>query len=141
MRRPYSEIIERLGWPDWWDDKSVPRYLEFHPDECANQRATEAAILLIQCASCRMTTQRATSTDKFELMREWRKSLRERIAGRTLDIGPPPNTGCCSNSDYQPAIVINVLQYWHRPGSHAEWIRDESIEGDYTPMDAHQSGR
>lgn len=36
MHASYSDITDRLGEPQWWDENAVPRYCEFEPARVAN---------------------------------------------------------------------------------------------------------
>lgn len=47
----YSDIIERAGEPDWYDDNGAPRYGPFHPRRVSVYSA-EVALLLVACQSC-----------------------------------------------------------------------------------------
>ena len=40
MRCRYLDIRDRLGEPRWFDEAGVPRYCEFHPDECETSTPT-----------------------------------------------------------------------------------------------------
>ncbi|MGO4125845.1 hypothetical protein AB4Z01_15695 [Inquilinus sp. YAF38] len=137
MYRNYRDITSLIPQsPTWFDEKRVPRYCDFHPDQAANIYAKRAALLLITCQSCghpfKVCVTAATNQETVRLG----KSLADELQDGTLDYGDPPNIGCCSPGPSMNSIPRRVLEYWVRTPKmpvEGEWYRDETIEGTYVP--------
>ena len=67
MKACYSDLVERLGDPRWWDENGVPRYAEFSPDQVANPYARQAALVQFACPRCRALVVCAVSSPEIDL--------------------------------------------------------------------------
>ncbi len=131
MRCRYLDIRDRLGEPRWFDEAGVPRYCEFHPDECANIYANEAVLLLLTCQHCGQQF-RVAVTRQHELA-----PLYKRIMDRELEYDDPPNA-CCAVGSSMNGEPRKVIEYWRKSNLRSfavrpTWKRNHKFEIDCTP--------
>jgi hypothetical protein len=138
MNCSYEDIRSRIREePGWWDERAVPRYCAFAPDELANIYADECALVLIRCQQCRIDFKVAFSGDSMRMgawntdgTRRW--LIAEQIGEGRLHYGDPPNIACCTAGATMNCLDIQVLEYWRKcmeRGEHfLEWQRDATFE-------------
>lgn len=124
MHHHYSDITDKLGIPQWYDEHAVPRYCVFGPDEVANIYASQIALLEIHCQECGTPFLVAMSWDPFRYVN--RPSLKEEITDKSVHWGDPPNIGCCCAGATMNCIDKRVLEFWER--SRFEWHRVRELE-------------
>jgi hypothetical protein len=143
--RYYEDIIERINEPPrWFDERAVPRYCDFSPDQIANIYARECALILVACQNCGRRFRKAVSHDPWEALSvvtlvtgappadsaidRWRASFRRALERRQITYhGNPPNMRCCPAGPTMTADFIAVLEYWRRDDT-LEWTREREVE-------------
>jgi len=152
MHESYEDITSRISEPPkWYDEHSVPRYCDFHPNRVANIYADEVALVEIACQSCGMRFLVAFSSEgvmyavdkmrseaylKLETKQEqidWiaaltRHPLRDSIESGAIHYGDPPNIGCCAAGPTMNCDDLRICEYWTRVGKMGEWERDKALE-------------
>jgi hypothetical protein len=128
MNNSYSEIIEAMGPPKWWNEHAAPRYCDFSPSEAASIYADEVVLALIECQGCGAAFRVCFSQTKFDI-RGSARSLASYIADGDLHYGDPPNIGCCPAGPTMNSIPRRVLEFWTRLRTPlAEWERRPQLE-------------
>lgn len=153
MHHDYSDITERIKEePKWWDERAVPRYCTFAPNEVADIYADEAVLALITCQGCKREFQVAFSRSKAHAMlvtaarhkdftaaweEEKERTLANAIINRTLHYGDPPNY-CCASGATMNSEPRRVLEYWRKQDDRnkpnwMQWVRDPALEIEIDP--------
>ena len=129
MNCAYRDITERLDDPEWWDERAVPRYCRFHPDEAANIYAVQVALVEIACQGCERPYLVAMSSTGYDEVLDDRATVEQGIREGTLHYGDPPNTGCCSAGATMSSIPLRVVEFWERGrGGWLDWRRRPELE-------------
>lgn len=113
MHAKYSDIRSLIDKePLWFDENAVPRYCEFHPWECANIYARQAALLLIECQGCAKPYTVALSWGPLDPD----VALERRVRNFSVHFGDPPNAceQTCFAGATMNSIPIRCLQFWKR---------------------------
>ncbi len=114
MHCEYTEILEAMGDPKWWDENAVPRYVDFHPSKCANIYADDVVLLQISCQACQHLFFVAMSQGAYEkaVKRDW--SQPDAFPPHYGD--PPRLTGdrCCPAGPTMNVEMEEVLERWTR---------------------------
>jgi hypothetical protein len=111
MHHHYSDIRDRAGKPDWWDENGTPRYGEFSPDCSANIYANEIVLLEIACQGC---------GTRFRVCMSWswwpgrEVTLRSQVEADEIHYGDPPNVGCCPAGPTMNSVPHRVLEFWDK---------------------------
>lgn len=146
MNHHYRDIRDRVAAPPaWFDERAVPRYCEFSPDEAANIYADECCLAEIRCQDCGHKFKVAFSSSVTDIVRRWMvlHDKEERITqadaagmflaadikARRLHYGDPPNSGCCMAGPTMNSTMCRVLEFWHRPNF--DWERDAALEVEF----------
>jgi hypothetical protein len=131
MHVHYRDILDRIDErPKWFDDVSVPRFIEFSPDRLANIYSKEAALAEVSCENCGHVFHVALS-DSFG--DKW-TSLSDSIRLGWVRYGDPPNIQCCDEGLSMGTVMRRILEYWRRDGF--GWRRDSTFEGPVRPEPA-----
>jgi hypothetical protein len=123
MNRRYEDLLSMTDEkPSFFQRDGVPRWERFEPGRSNGVYAVEVAIMEIACQGC---------DDRFHVMMERdshedRKTLGERIAGKTIHYGDPPNVGCCDAGPTMNSEPVRIVEFWRR--EKFEWSRDPSLE-------------
>lgn len=144
MNAYYGDILERIPeQPKWWDERAVPRFCDFDPDEAADIYADEAILLLITCQNCGLPFHVCMTLSALDRT-GWRRgrdgsvervkspSLRELIVTGEIHYGDPPNASCCLAGPTMNSVPRRVLGYWRKDGVR-EWERVPALERDIAP--------
>jgi len=118
MKPKYKDIIEKAGDPLWFDEKGVPRYVEFHPTHCVMTSAREAVLAEITCQGC----------GSLFLVAITRKNDPDGCLTGTgsniLSYGDPPNIGCCASGPTMTGDLCRIVEVWIRPeGPGYPWVK------------------
>lgn len=138
MYQDYSDIRSLINRePTWFDESSVPRYCNFHPDRVANIYAVEVALAEVSCQGCGKTFLVAFSgVDATEMV------VSKAIRSKSLHYGDPPNVQCCDAGPSMNSVRRKVHEYWSRherkylegnqilDDAFLRWKRDPSLEID-----------
>lgn len=139
MLHHYSDITDKLGEPEWWDEQGVPRYCEFSPDEGANIYSDEILLLVIECQDCGREYKVAMSGPGDGRG----DGLADRVRAGTLHYGDPPNYGCDGAGASMNSIPRRVVEFWER--SWPEPVRvpelEIPIECDWAPSSSGETER
>jgi hypothetical protein len=126
MHHHYDDIRSKIAEaPQWHDEFAVPRYCAFAPGETSNIYAREAALVLITCQGCGAVHKVAFTSCSMDMVKK-RPSIADRIRGKSLHYGDPPNAGCCAAGPTMNSEPRKVLEYWRR--EKCDWVRDPSLE-------------
>ena len=113
----YDDITSRIAdRPLWWIE-GVPRYEPFTP-HAAEIFSNEIALVHTECQFCRLRFDVCVQRSKGGGRRSFEDYLA--VFG-TLDVGDPPNVGCCSTGYSMTSLEIAILQLWQRSG--VSWVR------------------
>lgn len=136
MHTRYSDILSRIAAdPLWWDENAVPRFDPFSPNLMANIYAEEAALVRVECQSCRTPFEVAFShaRQSTSIPEDWPEdtplAISELISRRSLEFGDPPNTGCCEAGASMSSVPVRVLQYWFKPIIRGEGVIVSELSG------------
>lgn len=128
MHQSYDDIRDKLGQPLWWDECGVPRYVEFHPTQCNNIYANEAALLDIACQECHRRFLAAETHGPQQIM-DKTPSLTEQVKGGLIHYGDPPNANCCPAGPTMNCLDLHVVQFWSRRLMEGrDWTRVPDLE-------------
>ena len=127
MHQHYTDITDKLGEPQWYDECGVPRYCDFHPSRVNNIYANEVVLLEIVCQNCGQLFQAAMTQDSFDIISGRSTSLAEQVINQTIHYGDPPNSGCCPVGATMNSIPLWVIEYWQR-GAIMQWERVSEYE-------------
>ena len=134
----YSDIIEKIGEPIWYDEYGVPRYCVFEPKQCGVY-ITAAVLLTIECQSCKERFHVATTWDNtFPFMEQLRHA--DEKGESTWDVGwqknpqleyvpsygDPPRHNCSGGGNTMSSDTISVIELWVQ--ENWNWVRKEEIE-------------
>lgn len=119
MKPDYSDILNRLGAPVWWDEAGVPRYEEFSPEKTVRLGSDRAALLEIACQGCGEVFIVATSSNK--------ESFNEKAKLGKLGYGDPPVTSCCTIGPTMNSIPVKIIEFWQKDDR--SWERRRDLEG------------
>lgn len=146
MKHHYADIRSRIPEPPkWWDERAVPRYVDFSPDELANIYAEECCLLLICCQQCGQEFKVAMSIDSMERFRTLMQAgpvtrldreialsggmfLAEGIRHNMIEYGDPPNIDCCGAGPSMNSVPKRVIEYWRKTIENFSWKRDAALE-------------
>lgn len=142
MHNSYTDIRERAlpAEPQWWDERAVPRYCAFAPNEVADIYSDEAALVEIQCQACQHVFLVAFSSSSIQRMNDY---LQAKGVGREMAIeemerfrisvnvaalhyGDPPNIGCCPSGPTMNCDDIRVIEFWSK--ERFDWKRRPELE-------------
>jgi hypothetical protein len=135
MKTDYSDILEHLGPPLWWDEHGVPRYKPFDPYLC-KVYAKVVALLEVECQWCGERFKVAVSMGDFDLW-NWRKHHPGEDYHPTPQdanafyYGDPPRHGPsekCPAGDTMSSIPICVLEFWEYNKQTFNWERKKEYE-------------
>lgn len=133
MKTDYSDILDRLGPPLWWDEHGAPRYDPFDPYWC-KVYARAVALLEVECQRCGRRFKVAVSIEDSDLW-DWKKYRGSEDYHPTLQdanafhYGDPPRHGFneeCLAGDTMSSIPIRVLEFWEL--ENYEWVRKNEYE-------------
>lgn len=133
MNHDYADIRNKIDEsPRWFDERAVPRYVDFAPAHLANIYASECVLMEIRCQACHRSFEVAMSYAPSDDIREPpRGPLSLRVP--FLHYGDPPNVGCCAMGLSMNSEPQRVLQFWRT--ENWEWRRvpelEISIEADW----------
>ncbi len=136
MHEYYSDIIDRLGEPRWFDECACPRYCKFSPRRLSNIYADECCLVLIKCQDCGYEFKVAFSQSTMDKVRhimmfgkdKEMPTIADGIRDKTLHYGDPPNVECCAAGPTMNCDDVKVLEYWERKTDMFNWKRDKSLE-------------
>ncbi len=129
----YKDITDRAGTPLWFDERGVPRYVEFHPQHCALPEADEAFLVEVRCQACGTPFFVALSWgSRRQPYRKDASIPNPRLTatgGTALNYGPPPNTGCCPVGTSMRSDFHRIIQGWIRTAKDV-WLQldNEAID-------------
>jgi hypothetical protein len=138
MLRDYSDITDRLGDPDWWDDHGAPRYCEFRPLRATIYKKY-VAFAEVQCQGCDRTFLAASARPEGQLLlSEWKPTELPTAS----DIGsfhygdPPRHDGCVGET--MNIYTLRILEFWERDPTVLQlgadpWRRRPDLEFVYGP--------
>lgn len=118
MKPLYSDILERLGDPLWWDQRGVPRYEPFHP----SMIGTDAEVVMpatIQCQFCKHPFRVAIEVDRWDHPRivasaltQWR--MTEALQSDCVGYEDPPRllTPCCEAGATATSELVEIHEIW-----------------------------
>lgn len=131
MKQNYQELLQHNVPPDWWDENGCPRYVLFNPKYC-NPYANEAALLDVECQSCRALFVVGVSSDSQT--HSQRSTLSQMIFAKYPFIygDPPYVTYCCDVGQNQCTRTIRVVQFWQK--YEYEWKRVHEYEGNFKDL-------
>lgn len=122
MNPTYDDIRDRIAEPPkWFDENAVPRYCDFHPENC-DIYATEAILLRIACQNCGREFDVAMTWSNLDGVRRLPK-LSEQECPEYSD---PPNVECCASGPTMNSIPLRVVEFWQRESF--EWVRRPDLE-------------
>lgn len=136
MRCEYTEILEAMGEPKWWDENAVPRYVDFHPNHTANIYATEVVLLEIACQNCGHPFLVAMSQSNMDRVfkRNW-----ELPGCFPPHYGDPPRLlgdECCPAGPTMNVDLIEVKERWQcRLREDPSWVKVDQF-----PFELDQRG-
>lgn len=124
----YDDILREMKFmgkePIWFDENAVPRFCDFHPEQCSNIYAKEACLLEIECQACER---------KFLvcLSSFLNTSIGHFIETRMLEYGDPPNVDCCAAGPTMTSNAKRVHEFWRKnKDTNYEWKRFHELEVD-----------
>ena len=111
MKCSYTDILNIIpSDPLWWDERGVPRYVEFCPSLSSNPYAHEVALLIVECQACSYRFRVCLSSDHFDSIHNESLSLLEQHPH--LYYGDPPNKPCCRPGPTMTSVSRHILQFW-----------------------------
>ena len=131
MHCAYKDITSKLGKPLWWDERAVPRYSAFSPEDVANIYAREVALVEISCQHCDFRFPVAFSWSSSEMANGMPfPSISERIIKKEIQYRDPPNysDGCCPSGACSMSNPVKVLEFWKYGKSPSDWTRLTNLE-------------
>ena len=152
MHVEYSDILERAGAPDWYDEHGTPRYGERHPRQ-VTVYGNQAVFFEIACQVCGerfIVSKTYCHTDwiwghliyvppcplRRVILRVWHwivkrygrgTDLIQRVSEGWLHYGDPPYHGCAYGGETTNCEDIRVLEFWRREGA-GDWERVPELE-------------
>lgn len=119
MKPLYSDILERLGDPLWWDQRGVPRYEPFHPSMVGID-ADVVVLATIQCQFCGHPFRVAIEIDHWDHPRivatAWNDGERvvEALQRESVGYGDPPRllTPCCEAGVTATSEIHGIHEVW-----------------------------
>ena len=148
MNLCYHDILSKIGEePQWFDERAVPRFVAFSPDECADIYADEVALAEIRCQGCGRPFRVAFSLSVVsKINAAVQTTLADEIRAKELHYGDPPNIECCPAGPTMNSEPVRVLEYWHTHdkqyvengvvtdvAGYMKWVRDPTLEVDIEP--------
>jgi hypothetical protein len=129
VKRAYSDIIDRLGIPQWYDGNGCPRYCRFHPSECGVYDRI-VALIEIRCQACGASFRVAAEIDPYES--EPPLPNDPQLAAKLADFahyGDPPRHGGdnCLAGDTTNSCPRRVIEWWDRTNA-LDWQRRPEFE-------------
>ncbi len=123
MKYHFEYLLEKMGWPYWWEETGHPRYEKFKPNRTYNIYAREVVLLEIQCQACATV---------FKVSMNWGKTfdgkkLSDQIKDGFIHYGDPPNVRCCLAGASMNCEDIKVLEFWEQSETF-EWERIPELE-------------
>lgn len=150
MLPSYGDIRERAGDPDWFDERGVPRYGEFHPEMVTIYGET-VALYVIGCQGCEIQLRvshdygdpymtrkffykeryggppNTDPTEDKEGWERWREELEAEWIPARYSFGDPPRHNCVG--DTMGSYTLACEQWWERSGvPDFSWERVEDNE-------------
>lgn len=144
MLRSYSDILDRLGDPLWFDDNGVPRYEPFKPDLCGVYDKY-VCFMEIACQLCGERFMVAQTWDHGDAIR-W--ADRENPHGEpsfpsvekgsaSFHYGDPPIHGC--TGDTMNVECVRVMEFWRKDYSRSwDWERLPEYELTFNEHEAEE---
>jgi len=128
MKCFYSDIIEKCGEPQWWDEVGVPRYCNFDPKKVNDIYAREVAFLRIRCQSCHKEFLVAISWCPIHNLRNI-AAYSERKKGDIYYRDPPRHDidGRCCAGETMTSETLEVIELWK--SDIGKWTRLTEFEG------------
>lgn len=130
MHNNYSDIISRISDPIlWFDERAVPRFDPFSPNNTANIYADECCLMEIDCQGCKQRFLVAMSRTKYDIFMHNCESLEQEIRKQIIHYGDPPNIGCCAGGPTMNCEDVRIVEYWRRDRkSLSGWERVPELE-------------
>lgn len=119
MHHHYSDIRDKLGEPQWWDEYAVPRYCDFGPRQAAYIYARQIVLLLIECQNCGTEFKVCMTSGDLD-----KKSLEELVQADEIHYGDPPHTQCCPAGPTMNSVPRRVLEFWDSYDDEGGYIWD-----------------
>jgi hypothetical protein len=132
MLRDYSDIIDQLGEPLWWDDNGTPRYCEFSP-LLATVYDKYVAFAEIECQGCDRIFKVAAAHPIGRLYgSEWKLTeLPTADSTERFHFGDPPRHPRCPGETMN-CWTLRIIEFWERDDNAAlyedPWRRRPELE-------------
>lgn len=133
MNQIYSDILDKLGEPQWFDECAVPRYCKFEPNAVSDIYAHQVALVEIACQPCEHLFLVAFSWGMMDNLKGV-PSLKERITAKELHYGDPPNVACCMAGATMNSVPHRVVEFWDQPRPIEDWKRLAEYEIEIEPQ-------
>jgi hypothetical protein len=128
MKAEFKDILALTDRkPIWYDEKGVPRYSEFSPNDVNDPYANEVALLRIECQDCGQQFLAAIVYDRVDQ----NQGPKHRLVGNTaVSYGDPPwhnyPSDCECTGNMMTSFTKEILEVWELnpdPRSPAEKYR------------------
>lgn len=139
MKPDYSDITDQAGEPDYWDDRGVPRYESFGPEQTA-PGTDHVALMRVGCQACTSVFRVAVERNTDRLRKQKILRTQTEIAPEEFSIekpDPPEDPGIflykdpprhdCATGAVMTTIPLEVLQFCEKPGMN--WIHRDDCTG------------
>ncbi len=147
MKRLYSDIIDKLGEPLWYDGNGCPRYRDFGPDLC-DIYISAVVLLEIACQSCRKRFIVATefSNEEYleaDLPSRYSSKLADELSSVAHYGDPPrhPHENKCMAGESMNSIPLRIIEWWeHTDLDELRWRRRKEFEIDVRDEQDREDG-
>ncbi|MGB9792813.1 MAG: hypothetical protein ACPLTR_09605 [Thermacetogeniaceae bacterium] len=143
MKPDYSDILDRLGPPLWWDEHGVPRYEPFDPYLC-EPCSKAVALMEVECQMCGERFRVAVSANDLALF-NWSKYHPNEDYhptpqdARLFAYGDSPRHGyygACLAGNTMSSIPIRILKFWEYNKQTFNWERKKEYEIEFIQEEA-----
>lgn len=128
----YASITSRIKDPIlWWDERGIPCYDPFRPQDVCDIYANEVALVEIECQSCRRKFRVAMHLNALDITLGDCDTLEWQVQQGCLFYGDPPrheyqDTGKRCAGETMSSDVLRVVEFWEKKSM--EWVRVPELE-------------
>ena len=134
---PDSGLCRCVAQPLWWDSNGVPRFVDHHPDLCADIYADEIALMVVACQACAREFPVQVSVGLMDLIHASQQeqedaTLEALIRADIIHYGDPPHVECCPAGPTMNVLDLRIVEFWRRTSSPSvySWSRVAELEID-----------
>jgi hypothetical protein len=129
---PDSGLCSCVAKPLWWDSNGVPRFVDHHPDLCADIYANEIVLMVVACQACAREFPVQLSVGLMDLIYASKReeaTLEALIRADIIHYGDPPHVECCPAGPTMNVLDLRIVEFWRR-ATDSTWSRVAELEID-----------